>query len=64
MDLDLADKLIALATDKSTTEEERRTAAMVLVREMKEDGFIAKVRRSVEKADEIMEKLKRMGVWR
>jgi hypothetical protein len=47
MDLDRAEKLLSLATDESTTEEERRTAAVKLAALMKEADFLPAVRKLV-----------------
>lgn len=60
MDLDRAEKFLSLATDASTTEEERRTAAAKLAALMKETEFLPAIRKLVAYMDKI-EKLMRVG---
>jgi hypothetical protein len=61
MDLDRAEKLLSLATDESTTEEERRTAAVKLASLMKEADFLPAVRKLVTYMDGVEVMLKRRG---
>lgn len=62
MDLDRADKLLALSTDDSTTEEERRTAAMTLARMMKDNDFLTIVRSAADAAERVGRRLADMGL--
>jgi len=62
MDLDRADKLLALATDASTTEEERRTAAVVLVRLMKDTEFLSHVRELIARIEKLIAFLTLKGI--
>lgn len=62
MDLNRADKLLALATDDSTTEEERRTAAVKLARMMREDSFLSNIRELVSTLEQMEVFSKRNGV--
>lgn len=54
MNLNRAEKLLELATDESTTEEERRTASIALAKMIKDDGFFNTVRKLIEWTDEII----------
>ena len=54
MDLDLAEKLLRLAVDASTTEEERRTAAMQLARMLHATDFLPTVRRLLSNAESML----------
>ena len=53
VNLDRAKKLVALATDASTTEEERRSAAVALAQMMKDDDFLGKIDRLFAKTNEL-----------
>ena len=47
MDMDRAERLLRLALDQGTTEEERRTAAMALARLIADSDFLPTVRNLV-----------------
>jgi hypothetical protein len=55
MDIDLAEKLLRLAVDASTTEEERRTASMRLARMLHETEFLSTVRKLVSTVERMLQ---------
>jgi hypothetical protein len=62
MNLNLADKLLALATDESTTEEERRTAAVELAKMLKKDDFLTAIRKVITEWEKLEVLLGRQGL--
>jgi hypothetical protein len=53
MNLDRARKLLALATDDGTTEDERRTSAVALAKMMKDDDFLDKIQKVIDRMEKI-----------
>jgi hypothetical protein len=53
VDIDLAEKLLRLAVDPNTTEDERRASAMALARMLHESQFLPTVRRLIETVESL-----------
>lgn len=55
LDLDRVEKLLRLATDPGTSEEERRTAAAILANTLRDTDFFATVRRLTKSVGEVLD---------